>query len=274
MRSLRLTIAYDGRDFAGWQLQANARSVQGAVEQALLRLCGVPLRPVAAGRTDSGVHAAGQVLSLQLPDGLALPVKAFVHGLNRLLPEDVAVLDAAEAAVGFDARREASTKIYRYRILNRSTRHPLLRRTHWLVHPALAIPPMRAAAAKLVGRHDFAAFRASDCQAKTTVRRIDRFTLEAGEPDEWIFEVEGTAFLKHMVRNLVGTLVEVGRGHRAADDIDVLIASRDRRKAGRTAPAHGLTLVAVKYASLLTEPGHADGRGDAEVHSSPVTEKI
>jgi tRNA pseudouridine38-40 synthase len=247
MRSLRLTLAYDGAAFAGWQLQANARSVQGVIEEALLGLCGISLRPVAAGRTDSGVHAAGQVLSLQLPDGLTLPVKAFVHGLNRLLPDDVAVLEAVEARPGFDARREALAKIYRYRVLNRSTRNPLLRRTHWLVHPRLAIAPMLAATAKLVGRQDFAAFRASDCQAKTTVRRIDRFTLEAGQPDELIFEVEGTAFLKHMVRNLVGTLVEIGLGHRSAEDTEKLIASRDRRLAGRTAPAHGLTLLSVKY---------------------------
>ena len=248
MRTLRLTIAYDGADFAGWQLQANSRTVQGVIEDALRELSGAALRPVAAGRTDSGVHAAGQVLSLDLPGEVTLPLKAFVHGLNRLLPEDVAILDAAEAEPGFDARRDAQSKHYRYRVLNRPTRHPLLRRTHWLVHPPLAIAPMREAAAKLVGDHDFAAFRASDCQAKTTVRRIDRFDLESGAVDEWFFDVEGTAFLKHMVRNLVGTLVEIGLGQRSPDDIERLIATRDRRLSGRTAPAHGLTLIAVKYA--------------------------
>jgi tRNA pseudouridine38-40 synthase len=247
MRTLRLTIAYDGADFAGWQLQANARTVQGVIEEGLSSLCGRALRPTAAGRTDSGVHASGQVLSLQLPDEVALPVKAFVHGLNRLLPEDVAVLEAAEALEGFDARRDAHSKHYRYRILNRTTRHPLLRRTHWLVYQPLAIERMREAAALLVGRHDFAAFRASDCQAKTTVRRLDRLSLEAGVPDEWIFEVEGAAFLKHMVRNMVGTLVEVGHGQRSPADIQRLFASRDRRQSGRTAPAHGLTLVSVNY---------------------------
>ncbi len=247
MRTLRLTIAYDGAEFAGWQLQSNARTVQGVIEQGLARLCGLPLRPNAAGRTDSGVHASGQVLSLALPDGLDLPAKAFVYGLNRFLPEDVAVLAAAEAPEGFDARRDAVAKHYRYRILNRTTRHPLLRRSHWLIYRRLAIDRMREAAAALLGRHDFAAFRASDCQAKSTIRRLDRLELVAGVPDEWIFEVEGPAFLKHMVRNLVGTLVEVGYGQRSPADIQRLLASRDRRLAGRTAPAHGLTLVSVKY---------------------------
>ncbi len=247
MRVLRLTIAYDGAAFAGWQLQSNARTVQGVIEQGLARLCGLALRPNAAGRTDSGVHASGQVLSLALPDEVSLPVKAFVHGLNRLLPEDVAVLEGAEAPEGFDARRDAVAKHYRYRILNRTTRHPLLRRTHWLIYRPLAIERMREAAALLVGRHDFAAFRASDCQAKTTTRRLDRLSLEPGGADEWIFEVEGPAFLKHMVRNLVGTLVEVGYGQRSPEDIQRLLASRDRRLAGRTAPAHGLTLVSVRY---------------------------
>jgi tRNA pseudouridine38-40 synthase len=247
MRTLRLTIAYDGAEFSGWQLQINARSVQGALEQALVGFCGVALRPTAASRTDSGVHASGQVVSLRLPDGLEQPAKAFVHGLNRLLPDDVAVLEASEAPAGFDARRDARGKLYRYRLLNRPTRQPLLRRTHWLVHGRLAIEPMREAAGKLVGRHDFAAFRASDCQAKTTVRRVNRLALDAGGPDEWILEVEGNGFLKHMVRNLVGTLVEVGRGRRSPGDIEALLASRDRRLAGRTAPAHGLTLVTVEY---------------------------
>jgi tRNA pseudouridine38-40 synthase len=246
-RTLRLTIAYDGADFAGWQLQANARTVQGVIEEGLAQLCGRALRPMAAGRTDSGVHASGQVLSLPLPEEVDLPVKAFMHGLNRLLPEDVAVLDAVEAPAGFDARRDAVSKHYRYRILNRTTRHPLLRRTHWLIYQPLAIEPMREAAALLVGRHDFAAFRASDCQAKTTVRHLDRLALDRGVADELIFEVEGKAFLKHMVRNLVGTLVEIGRGLRSAQDIEALVASRDRRLAGRTAPAHGLTLLSVRY---------------------------
>lgn len=247
MRILRLTIAYDGAEFAGWQLQANARTVQGVIEEGLARLCGRPLRPMAAGRTDAGVHASGQVLSLPVPDEVGLPVKAFVFGLNRFLPEDVVVLEAAEAPEGFDARRDAVAKHYRYRILNRRTRNPLLRRSHWLIYRPLAIASMREAAAVLLGRHDFAAFRASDCQAKSTFRRLDRLALEPGVADEWLFEVEGPAFLKHMVRNLVGTLVEVGYGQRSPGDIQRLLASRDRRLAGRTAPAHGLTLVSVKY---------------------------
>jgi tRNA pseudouridine38-40 synthase len=247
VRTLRLTLAYDGTDFEGWQLQPERRTVQGEIEAALASLCGRPLRPNAAGRTDSGVHAAGQVLSLKLPDEVTLPPKAFVNGLNGLLPEDVAVLAAEEVAEDFDARRDASGKHYRYRLLNRRTRHPLCRRTHWVVFQPLAVEAMRAAAVHFVGEHDFSAFRASDCQSKTAVRKLHRVALTAGEGGELCFDIEGTAFLKHMVRNIVGTLVEVGREKVAPEAIPELIAGRDRTRSGPTAPALGLTLVSVRY---------------------------
>lgn len=248
MRTLKLTIAYDGARFSGWQLQANARTVQGAIEEGLLRLCRQPLRPTAAGRTDAGVHAEGQVLSLAVPDEVTLPAKAFVFGLNGFLPEDVAVLDAAFVRDGFDARRDSRGKRYRYRILNRRTRHPLTRASHWVIFPRLAVAPMQAAASRLVGTHDFAAFRAADCDARTTERSLHRVVLEPGRlAGELVLEVDGTAFLKHMVRNLVGTLVKVGRGQLTPEDMPRLIAGRDRTRAGVTAPAHGLTLVEVRY---------------------------
>jgi tRNA pseudouridine38-40 synthase len=247
-RTLRLTLEYDGGDLSGWQLQPGTRTVQGELERALGLLLGASVRPTAAGRTDAGVHAEGQVVSLRLRPAQQLPVLAFVRGLNGLLPPDVAVREAAYVEEAFDARRRARGKLYRYRILHGMPRSPLRRRTHWLVFRRLAVAPMREAAAHFVGSHDFAAFRAANCEAKTTRRRIVRFAVTGGEgPGEIVIDVLGTAFLKHMVRNLVGTLVDVGTGRRKPEEMAALLHSRDRRKCGPTAPAHGLTLCAVLY---------------------------
>jgi tRNA pseudouridine38-40 synthase len=246
--ALRLTVAYDGADFAGWQLQPNQRTVQGEVEAALCLLLRHPARAIAAGRTDAGVHAEGQVVSVALGPGDELPLRAFVKGLNRFLPEDVVVCDASFEPHGFDARQKARGKHYRYRLLNRRTRSPLHRRTHWVVFVPLDLAAMEVAARSLVGEHDFAAFRSSDCPARTTRRRIDRLDLSwDAARQELTFDVEGTAFLKHMVRNLVGTLVAVGRHRLGADQIPEILASGDRKRAGPTAPAHGLCLVSVKF---------------------------
>lgn len=246
-RTLRLTVSYDGTAFAGWQLQPGQRTVQGVLEGALFRLLGVHVRANAAGRTDSGVHAEGQVVGLAIPPGRQLPERAFTQGLNGLLPEDAAVIEARWAPPGFDPRRSSLGKLYRYRILNGPARSPLRRHTHWLLYAPLDLEAMQAAAALLLGEHDFAAFRAANCPARTTVRRLDRLSVEPGGPREIVVEVCGTAFLKHMVRNLVGTLVEVGRGQRAAAQVATLLACRDRRLAGPTAPPHGLCLVEVYY---------------------------
>lgn len=244
MPTLKLTLEYDGTDFSGWQVQPHARTVQEVVEQALARLLGEPIRVVAAGRTDAGVHAAGQVISFSTEK--TLPPAAYLQGMSGLLPEDVAVIDMEEAAPGFDARRWASGKRYVYRILNRPIRSPLHRRTHWVVFPPLDRGAMREAAAHLVGEHDFAAFRAANCSAPTTVRRISRLDVEA-DGDELCITAEATAFLKHMVRNIVGTLVEVGLGKRKAASLPALLHARDRTRAGQTAPPQGLILEKVYY---------------------------
>jgi tRNA pseudouridine38-40 synthase len=247
-RVLRLTLEYDGTDLLGWQLQPRGRTVQGVVESALHGLLGVHARPSAAGRTDSGVHAAGQVISLRLAPAQQLPLRAFVQGLNRLLPPDVAVRRAEWMDDDFDARRRSRGKHYRYRLLHGLPRAPLSRHTHWIIYKRLAVAPMKLAAAHFVGSHDFAAFRAGNCEAKTTRRRIIRFTVTGDEkPGEIVIDVIGTAFLKQMVRNLVGTLVDVGWGRRKPADMPGLLHSRDRRKSGMTAPAHGLTLCTVFY---------------------------
>ena len=245
MPVVKLVLAYDGTRYVGWQVQPNGPSVQAEVERALSTLHGSPRRATAAGRTDAGVHAAGQVVSF--PEERPLPLRAYVQGMNALLPEDVAVREATLRPDGFDARRSARGKRYRYRIENGATRDPLTRRISWQLFRPLDVAAMRAAAAPLLGRHDFAAFQAADCEAHHAVRDVGRLEV-AGDPGDRIeVVVEATAFVKHMVRNVVGTLVEVGLGRRAPDSIGELLASRDRRRAGPTAPAQGLCLEAVFY---------------------------
>jgi tRNA pseudouridine38-40 synthase len=245
MRTIKLTLEYDGTDFVGWQVQPNGRSVQAVVERALETLLEEKTPVVAAGRTDAGVHAAGQVCSLRT--ARRVPLRAFVQGLNSLLPPDVAVLAAEEMPPDFHARHSASGKRYEYRISNRPVRSPLLRRTHWQIFRPLDVAAMREGARHLIGDHDFSAFRAADCPARTTRRVLRRLDIERVGAHELRIDVEATAFLKHMVRNLVGTLVEVGLGKRAPDSIPELLASGDRTRAGPTAPPQGLTMAEVFY---------------------------
>lgn len=247
---LKLTLEYDGAGFVGWQVQPNGRSVQEVVEAAAGRLCGAPVRVTAAGRTDAGVHARGQVASLEAPR--ELPLKAWTAGLNALLPADVACVRAEDAPAGFDARRWARGKRYLYSILQTQVRSPLRRGRVWEIRRPLDVAAMRAAALAFVGRHDFSALRAANCPARTTVRELRALTLEEEGPVVLV-RVEATAFLKHMVRNIVGTLVEVAHGKRSAQSVPALIDSRDRTGAGPTAPPQGLVLDEVFYL-----PGNAD----------------
>ncbi len=245
MPVVKLVLEYDGTRYVGWQVQPNGPSVQDAVERALGTLRGAPGRVTAAGRTDAGVHALGQVVSF--PEERPLPLAAYVKGMNALLPADVAVRAASVEADGFDARRSARGKRYRYRIENAATRAPLSARYAWQVFRPLDASAMRAAAGHLVGRHDFAAFQASDCEARHAVRDVRRLEVAGDAGGRIDVVVEATAFVKHMVRNLAGTLVEVGEGRRAAASIPDLLASRDRTRAGRTAPPQGLCLEEVFY---------------------------
>lgn len=242
--NIKLTLEYDGTDFAGWQIQAQGRTVQAVLEKALARLLGHEVRVVGSGRTDSGVHALGQVVSFMTPR--KLPRDAYLKGLNTLLPRDVAVVAMEEVPSDFCARRSASKKRYVYCVSNRPVRSPLRRRTHWELFKPLDVAAMREAAAHFLGEHDFESFRGSNCAAKTTRRRIFRLEVEE-RGDEIVFVLEATAFLKHMVRNIVGTLVEVGQGKRSPAEMPALLAARDRRLAGETAPAHGLFLERVWY---------------------------
>ena len=252
MTFLKLTLEYDGGGFVGWQVQPNGRSVQEELEKGIERLCAERLRVTGAGRTDAGVHARGQVASLRAPR--ELPLKAWTAGLNALLPDDLACVRAEVAPEGFDARRWARGKRYAYTILQTPVRSPLQRGRAWEIRRPIDVAAMRRAAPALVGTHDFSALRAADCPARTTVREIRKLEIEASGPRIRVV-LEATAFLKHMVRNIVGTLVEVGHGRRPAESLAALLEGRDRKSAGPTAPAHGLVLEEVFYL-----PGNADPR--------------
>ena len=244
MPVVKLTLEYEGTRYVGWQVQPNGPSIQAEVERALAALHGSPRRVTAAGRTDAGVHALGQVASF--PEPSPLPLAAYVKGMNSLLAADVAVRAVSVEPDGFDARRSARGKRYRYRIVNGPTRAPLSRLHSWQVFRPLDVAAMRAAAVPLVGRHDFAAFQAADCESAHAVREVRRLELLA-DRDELAVVIEATAFVKHMVRNIVGTLVEVGLGRRQAASIPALLDGRDRTRAGRTAPPQGLCLEEVFY---------------------------
>jgi tRNA pseudouridine38-40 synthase len=244
MPRLKLTLEYDGTDYVGWQRQLNGISVQEVLERALGELFGADVSTFAAGRTDAGVHALGQVVAFDAPR--TLPPTAYLRGLSALLPGDISVVEATEVDADFDPRRDATGKRYRYLIANRPVRSPLRRRTHWQLFAPLDVKAMEEAARPLLGTHDFSAFRAANCEAKTATRTLREVTL-ASRGDVVQFELEGKAFLKHMVRNIVGTLVEVGRGRQSVPWVEEVLASRDRTRAGPTAPPEGLVLVEVQY---------------------------
>lgn len=240
----RAIVEYDGTKFCGWQLQANGPSIQGAIEAALHRLAGKPVRIFAAGRTDAGVHAVGQVISFNLERDLEPYV---VHrALNALTPPSISLRTLEVASNDFDPRRMARRRAYVYRIWNARYPSPFWQRYAWLVKPPLDLGALQRAAADLLGEHDFQALRASGCDAETSVRRVD---VSEWQQDGALltYRIEATAFLRSMVRNIVGTLAEIGFAARPVDDIPRLLATRDRAQAAATAPAHGLCLVRVDY---------------------------
>lgn len=244
MPQYRLLLEYDGTDYHGWQLQPDARTLQGVLETALATVLRHPVRVAASGRTDAGVHATGQVVSFR-SEHLVEP-RDLRRSLNALTPPDMAIRDVALAADGFDPRRHATARVYEYRIWNQGWRSAFWHRFTWHVPRALDVRAMRFAAAVLAGRHDFSAFQASDCDSESSVRDVmhSGFTEAEGL---CVYRIEANAFLKHMVRAIVGTLVEVGAGQRSAASVADVLASRDRARAGQTAPPQGLVLVSVRY---------------------------
>ena len=245
MRNLKLILEYDGTEFAGWQYQPGQRTVQDEVTRALFRMTGEQVVVFAAGRTDAGVHALGQVASFHTAS--QLEPRVFISGLNFHLPHDVAALAAAEAPEGWSAKREACGKWYRYLIRDGTRRLALERDRAWRLPHRLDLAAMRAAAAHLIGEHDFSSFRSATCEATSPVKEMRRIEIFRDGEGRVAMEFWASAFLKQMVRSLVGTLVEVGQGKRRAEEMAAMLAACDRRRAGATAPPHGLYLLRVDY---------------------------
>lgn len=243
MANICLILEYDGTAYAGWQVQPNGLSIQQVVENSLAELLGTDVRLISSGRTDAGVHARGMVANFHTDR--ALPMSAYREGLNGLLPADIAVREAREVAQDFHARFDARGKWYRYTLCLTPVRSPLTARYSWNLRSCLDDAAMAQAASRFEGVHDFAAFRTSGCNAKTTVREIYSVGLQR-EGELLHIDVRGSGFLRNMVRVIVGTLVDVGLGKKNADSIaDLLRAGRG--PAGRTAPAQGLCLMQVWY---------------------------
>ena len=244
-RRFKLLIAYNGTRYHGWQLQPRALTVQGILEACLSRITNGPVRLHAAGRTDAGVHALGQVAHFDTASSIA--ASSLVRGLNSLLPDDIVVRRAVEAPGGFHARYDAVRKTYVYQLHNHSVPSLLHARHAWHVPQRLDVPAMRAAAQLLVGRHDFSAFRGVlRGDARQPVRCLYRLALRH-QPPRLVFVLSADGFLYRMARNIVGTLVAVGRGAIATEAVGDVLRARQRQLAGSTAPAHGLFLVHVSY---------------------------
>jgi tRNA pseudouridine38-40 synthase len=244
VRNLKFTIEYDGTDFVGWQRQDAGVSIQGLIEDALAPIEGRPVTVHGAGRTDAGVHALGQVASARLETTLD-PI-TLQRALNATLPEAVRIAAVEEAADDFHARFSARLKTYEYRLWNDAFVPPFVRRYVWHIPQPLDLAALAGGAAALEGEHDFAAFQGSGGAPAPTVRRV-RAARWRADPPSLVLEIAGEGFLRHMVRAIVGTLVDVGLGRSTAADVPVILASRDRSRAGVTAPASGLFLVRVDY---------------------------
>lgn len=256
-RRLRLTIEYDGAGFGGWQIQPNARSIQAELEQALCEVTQEERRVIGAGRTDAGVHARGQTAHVDVATRMG-PVE-LRKAMNAVLPADVAIRRVQEVPAGFHARRDALWKRYAYRILVSGVRSPLRRGRVWHLYQTLDVERMREAAGVLLGTHDFSAFRGApggSAPRETTVRSLDRLDLLEIDDELWIVAC-GRSFLRYMVRNIVGTLVEIGQGRRGAGEMAEILSSRERTRAGPTAPPWGLCLEHIAYPG---DPGEPDTR--------------
>jgi tRNA pseudouridine38-40 synthase len=268
MRNLKLTVSYDGAEFSGWQVQPDAATVQGTLASAIGRITGEKVLPQASGRTDAGVHALAQIVTFVTES--SVPAENFLKALNGILPASVRVLEVAEAPADFHARHSARAKTYRYRIFRESICPPFLARYVWHYPYPLDEAAMTQAASLVVGRHDFTSFAAVDPEKKTNYERqssAGQASEQGGQPastpasnvrqifssaweragSEFVYTVRGSGFLHHMVRNLVGTFILVGKGTLGPGDITRILNARDRSAAGATAPASGLYLVCVEY---------------------------
>jgi len=245
VRNVKMVVEYDGTNYAGWQSQTNALAIQDVIEPKLSMLACRKVHITASGRTDAGVHALGQVFNVKAP----FPVDddRLMRILNSRLPNDISIKSAETVPMDFHSIRDAVSKKYRYFLYNSRDPSAWLARTSWFFPAKLDMDRMREAVRYFVGRHDFTSFMGKNSSVKTTVRNILSFDIAKDERGMIIFEIVGEGFLRHMVRNIVGTLTDVGRWRMAPDDIPKLIEKRDRTKAGPTAAARGLFLVEVNY---------------------------
>ncbi|MCM8790891.1 MAG: tRNA pseudouridine(38-40) synthase TruA [Candidatus Omnitrophica bacterium] len=245
MRNIKLTIRYDGTSYSGWQFQKNSsRTIQAVIERAIKKITGEKSHLTGSGRTDAGVHAMAQVANFRTRS--SIPLKNIHMALNSLLPEDIVIYRVEEAKAGFDAQRDAKSKIYRYTIMNADFMDPFLRLYAAKIFYTMDIGRMRQAAKWLIGRHDFRAFQATDGAEKNSVRTVRKIDIKK-EGDLIYINIEADGFLYNMARNIVGTLVEVGRGKFSVESVKDILRARDRRRCGPTMPAKGLCLIKVKY---------------------------
>jgi len=245
-RRIKLAVSYEGTVYAGWQVQPNGPTIQAKVEEVLAQILQEPVRVRAAGRTDAGVHAREQVVDFA--DAGARDLGTIVHGGNALLPPDIRILTASVVPETFDAMRHATEKEYRYFLHLSPVASPFLSRYAWHIEKPLDLDAVRKGLSHLVGEHDFTSFRGQGCTAKSPVRTI--FRAEVGKhdvPGLYSIDVAGAGFLRHMVRNIVGTVVNAGKGRHSADHVGEILRARDRSAAGLNAPPHGLFLWRVSY---------------------------
>ncbi len=245
MPRYKLSLEYDGTPFVGWQMQASGVSVQGQLQEALFHLTGETFVPKGSGRTDAGVHARGQVAHIDLEK--AWPLDKIRDGLNyHLKPDPIAVLEVEEVSADFDARFSAKLRHYRYHVINRRARLTLERSRAWHVGRALDVADMKEAAQSFIGQHDFTTFRSVHCQAKSPVKTIDLFSVEAAQ-DFIVFSVSARSFMHNQVRSMVGSLVEVGLGKWVPSEIENALQAKDRARCGPVAPPDGLYFWSVDY---------------------------
>ena len=259
MPRIALGLEYDGTDFIGWQIQRTGRSVEGTLAAAVSFVAGEPVNVHGSGRTDAGVHALQQVVHFDT--SVSRTSRQWLLGINSNLPPDAAVRWVREVPAEFNARRSAVSRRYCYTVLQQVTRSALLRRSAWWLRQSLDYAAMTVAATAWLGEHDFSAFRGAGCQAKSPMRRLTAVTIarrSQGAATLVTFEFTANAFLQHMVRNLVGTLVEIGSGDLTPADAALILERRDRRQAGVTAPPQGLALVEALYPPRFDLPRYEE----------------
>jgi len=245
MRNIKITVEYDGGNYQGWQIQKDEPTIQGVIEEKLEIILNQKARVIGSGRTDAGVHALNQVANFFTSSKIEL--ESLKKGLNSLLPPDIVIKNLVEVDANFHARYDAKSRVYKYLIFSGDSLSTFYRRYSWQVHHQLDVERMRKAADCLLGWHDFASFQGADGENHSSERKIVQFTIR-GRAKGWIITtVEANAFLRHMVRNIIGTLLEVGKGSMIVEEFRDILESRDRRKGGITAPPQGLFLKEVKY---------------------------